>query len=70
MSEDLFGCPNCHRRNRAESSFCVGCGSLLVSMACASCSVRSEPGDRYCFICGSFLRAQYTPHLTRNGNKP
>jgi serine/threonine-protein kinase len=46
----VYACPKCHRPNKPDTFFCVGCGTLLNQ--CPRCRNQNRAKDRFCTRCG------------------
>jgi predicted ATPase/class 3 adenylate cyclase len=57
-------CPSCESENRAEASFCRGCGASLDGR-CPHCGASAEAGQRYCDACGVSLGAETPARVPR-----
>jgi serine/threonine-protein kinase len=49
----IYTCPVCQRPNKADTYFCVRCGSLLNQ--CPKCRSQNRARDRFCTRCGQAL---------------
>src|SRR5512139_961937 len=51
----VIDCPACGIENRANSKFCLECGSRFA-LSCPQCSAELPPATKFCNECGAEIR--------------